>query len=302
MSATQLSFSWSSAGLSQNNFLWCLSFWNMCLFTFGYRRSLSVPVSHSSSERCLPKTSNCFSHCKSGWGLEHKIQPSGSFGSLRSLMEKNQVNSIGHFNPSEAHIAFMFWTKICNLKSKRCFSEYLVHAAFKSAALCSDDLCCGLSSWLELELLLKVPYEDFAPWTRQLLTAEQTVFREARSSSITSCPVESCKITLVTKHLKMVNLMMLEETTRCLCVGEKRTFFASVPLQRVQAKAAHSEVWHQPLNTTWNELVRVLACSWGAAARSLSLVLMFELPGCAVLCAVVVLFPVLKWGRRAPAG
>lgn len=86
---------------------------------------------------------------------------------------------------------------------------------------------------------------------------------------------------------------------------EKRTLFASLPLQRIPAKTARFQCTAAAsLNTTWNELVHVLACSWGAAARSIAsnLVLMFKLLGCAVFCAVMALFSVPKLGRLMPAG
>lgn len=133
MSATQLSFSWSSVGLSQNNFLWCLSFWGICAFLH------LATIDHFLSQCLIPlQSAVCQRHqtasptgsLDEGWST--KIQPSGVFGFLQVWWRRTGLIFIGHFNPSEAHIAFMFWTKICNLKSKRCFSKYLVHAAFKS--------------------------------------------------------------------------------------------------------------------------------------------------------------------------
>lgn len=110
--------------------------------------------------------------------------------------------------------------------------------------------------------------------------------REARSSSITSCPVESCKITLVTKHLKMVNLMMLEKTTRCLCRWKKGPF---LPLYRgfKPDGTAHSGVQQQPFLT---QLDMGQPVPWpaaevcGAQGRAPDLVLKF---GCWAVCHAV---------------
>lgn len=121
-------------GLSQNNFLWCLSFWGICAFLH------LATIDHFLSQCLIPlQSAVCQRHqtasptgsLDEGWSTKFNLQEF-----LVSWKCKNRRRTglifIGHFNPSEAHIAFMFWTKICNFKSKRCFSKYLVHAAFKS--------------------------------------------------------------------------------------------------------------------------------------------------------------------------